>query len=332
MEKNYAKPFFITDINRALYFRHLFLIDEDNSIKWWHKNNNDYYILMKGCLGISDGFYFSLNKKDSNDTYIKYIDFIYQKTSYFSSKISNKILSDIMNLLISLAKIDFFDKIDNGHNLNSSDFLLTEIEYILIVCRSLFDLLQEFINFSLSRFEYTYDGGKTFKTINNLPQSFFNLSNHNSEYLLKKYKLPPFMPVFYDKYRVFFKYLRDMRDDIIHYGKAELNEKIYKLDDKGFVFSTRENINFTKFAKYFNLLDENKLNTTSPILPVLAYIIFISIEALSEFIKILENEKFFHQFANLAPNYTVYYRSEYSKYYNCLQNIITNKLYRFKFE
>ena len=330
MEKDYNKPFFITDINRALYFKHLFLIDEDNSIKWWYKSNNDY-ILMKRCL-ISDGFYFSLNKKDSNDTYIKYIDFIYQKTPFFSSKISNKILSDIMNLLISLAKIDFFDKLDNSYNLNPSDFLLTEIEYILIVCRSLFDLLQEFINFSLSRFKYTYDGGKTFKTINNLPQSFFYLSNHDSEYLLKKYKLPPFMPAFYDKYRVFFKYLRDMRDDIIHYGKADLNGKIYKLDDKGFVFSTRENINFTNFAKDFNLLDENKSKTTSPILPVLAYIIFVSIEALSEFIKILENGNFFQQFPNLAPNYKVYYRSEYSKYYNCLQNIITNKLYRFKFE
>lgn len=331
MEKNYAKPFFITDINRALYFKHLFLIEEDNSIKWWHKNNNDY-ILMKGCLGISNGFYFSLNKKDGNDTYIKYIDFIYQKTPCFSSNIANKILSDIMNLLISLAKIDFFDKLDNSYNLNPSDFLLTEIEYILIVCRSLFDLLQEFINFSLSCFKYTYDGGKTFKKISNLPQSFFDLANNDPESLIKKYKLPPFIFDFYDRYKKFFKYLRDMRNDIIHYGKTDLEGKIYKLDDKGFVFSIRDNINFANFAKDFNLLGENDLQTISPILPVVAYIIFISIESLSEFVKILENEKFFQQISDIAPKYKVYYRSEYSKYYNCLQNIITNKLYRFKFE
>jgi hypothetical protein len=72
------------------------LIDENQKIKMWHPYNEKYILLP--ITDINSGLYFSLDKKNMNDSYIKFIDFIYQKIKLFNTSTIAKIERDILNL------------------------------------------------------------------------------------------------------------------------------------------------------------------------------------------------------------------------------------------
>lgn len=307
------------------------LIDENQKIKMWHKDNENY-ILLK-IVGIHNSYYFSKNIQSTDDSYIKFIDFVYQKIQIFDNKTILKIQTDIQNLLISLSKIEYFFKCEEISN-NSMYYVQTEVEYILITCRSLFDLLQEIIRKFLSKIQFINYGNNTNLKVKELSSSFGDMCLLKDEIisadkLYEKYKLPTYIINFYLENAKFFKSLRKMRDDIVHRGFD--TPLIFKLE-KGFAIDSKNKSSFTEIINDFKIWDENSFapNNLAPLLPAIAYVIYNSINATSKFINILENPKYFKGLPyDIAPGYKLYLRSSFAKYFNNLETIIKNNTWSF---
>jgi hypothetical protein len=148
---------------------------------------------------------------------------------------------------------------------------------------------------------------------------------------MSKYKLPKYINDFYsDKYE-FFIALKEMRDDIIHRGISMPTIFIFK--NKGFAIDANNKTSkFVEFANKFQIWDVKSFekNNLAPMLPVIAYIILNSINALSDFITIIENPQYFKGLpSDVAPNYKIYLRSPFAKYFNNLETIIKNNSWSF---
>ena len=101
-------------------------------------------------------------------------------------------------------------------------FLISsELEYIIIVIRSVYDLLQK-LSKQCARLVHST---KNERLINELPDSFANVVMSGSETLcekdiMEKYGLPAQLAEFYAGEAQRFKILRDLRVSIEHHGKS----------------------------------------------------------------------------------------------------------------
>ena len=120
------------------------------------------------------------------------------------------IYDDLQNIGATIAKLDLF-YIEWGRNrFDANRFIITELEYLFAVCRSLYDLLQECISRMWLKFKF-YDPmlGKV-----ELPSSFRQMlmeSNNvmSSERIAAKYRLPTELADYYFRQSDFFKWLRE---------------------------------------------------------------------------------------------------------------------------
>lgn len=127
---------------------------------------------------------------------------------------------DVHNLGASLAKIDYFVE---QHRLQASldlpRFATTELEYLLVVCRSMFDLFQKF--FSKLWGSVRMLPART-PTVS-LPSTFsaFVLQAEQPrsvENFQEKYGLPPPICSAFRQAAEFFQAIRGSRDRIVHHG------------------------------------------------------------------------------------------------------------------
>lgn len=187
-------------------------------------------------VDLAEGFYFAEKPQSPTDAYFRFMEFIAQHASFPELKLAVVgMMDDIPNLSASLSKLQLLhasrDRVGSG----IPRMVATEVEYVLSVCRSLFDLLQEVINKLWQMVTLTTPA----TTKRPMKGSFasvalFQEAPATAEKLVEKYGLPQPLADFYVAVTPFFLQLRTIRDNLIHHGSQV--QTIFS-DDSDFLIS-----------------------------------------------------------------------------------------------
>ncbi|WLA83218.1 hypothetical protein [Bradyrhizobium elkanii] len=244
---------------------------------------------------------------DASDVWIPLIDFVWQRLSYPDLVGFTHALEDDFHLLAtSAAKLEHFyaarDTIDRGL---IESFVRSEVEYILIVARSVFDLLQEVIAGFWNRHVKLLDErDDALKRQNNLPPGFARVVfasevPRTAEQIAGKYALPATVADMYAKHAALFASLRTSRDHIIH-GSSSTGTIF--VTEKGFAVSPE-----SKLYADFPWTDAHRFNESIvSLMPWIARVVLQTIEACTEIVGALGSE--IRCPNELAPGYRVLLR------------------------
>ena len=245
--------------------------------------------------------YFAQKADSKEDVFFEFINFMYQRgTRDDVYPILRAIKDDMHNLASCFAKLEFFHKLKEEQKLDVSRFVVTEIEYIFGVCRSLFDLFQiitkKYWN-GIKLFEYKHPKRE-------LKDSFGDMvlkgeEIRNSEEIQNKFGLPPQWADFYVSEADFFKKIRKYRDDIHHRGL--ITDFIFNTS-KGFAIQA----DYGPFA-CFNVWNKDTFlqNNLAPIKPIIAFIVKETFEAMNRYVQMLAKIIRFPE--EIAPGYYIFY-------------------------
>jgi hypothetical protein len=252
---------------------------------------------------------------DKQDLYIPIIDFVYKFISY--PKINYHIAgleNNIIDLFIIISKIDSYIY-GNQRHLLISDFVKTDMEYLFIVCKRMYDILQHIIMILWESIK-TFDGQEKV----NLPERFRNIVINNNkrrsiDEIVSYYHLPKDIAQFYINQIDFYERLKKIRDDIVHREKTF--DTFFILDD-GIGIS-----NSDKLFDVFEILNTNdhKQNGIYSIRPLINYVITTTLKSCCDFCNCIAQIIILPK--PIIIDFNVYLRTpsieNYTKMYNELQ-------------
>lgn len=131
------------------------------------------------------------------------------------------LLQDFYNLGACVRKFDLLFEQSKSIGTSTSRLVITELEYLFAICRSIFDLLQEIISVQ-------WDSVKLHDPLikkKQLPKKFSDMAMkgdapRSEAELMDKYGLPAQLATFYTRRAPFFQMLRAFRDQLIHHGRT----------------------------------------------------------------------------------------------------------------
>ncbi|MBN9051538.1 MAG: hypothetical protein J0H78_18930 [Rhizobiales bacterium] len=242
-----------------------------------------------------------------SDLWIPIIEIVWQRLSYpelvpFLSAIED----DFHLLAASAAKLEHLHSTRAGADEGlMASFVRSEIEYMLVVTRSIFDLLQEVISrFWNDSVKLLNESDQALKKRNRMPTTFAKVAfasdkPQNAAALIAKYALPPLVAAQYEKHAPFFASLRVSRDRIIH-GNSSVGHIF--VTDKGFAVSPQSrpygSFPWTK-EHYYN-------DNIVSLMPWISRVVFQTLEACTEIIHSFGSTIQFPD--EIAPGYRVLLR------------------------
>lgn len=253
--------------------------------------------------------YLAKTPASQHDILIPFIEFMWQRASFNEiCPLIRGISEDFHNMGTCIAKLHHFFR--TQHSLKSVEvirFATTEIEYLVILCRTVFDLLQESLaTIWQKNIRLTNPLAEKQRRSRKLPDTFSKMVLHNkkdfmtAEDIEKRYGIPAVVANEYFKHAPFFSGLRSIRDDIVHGGSGM---GIVFVTEKG--FCVQRNVKpFSSFSGWKSA-DEYGNNLVS-ILPWLANIIVKTIEACNAIIFSLASVVIFPP--DIAPGLRVFVR------------------------
>lgn len=283
------------------------------------------WIIQNGEVHSLDGYpaeasYFGKEAAKDGDVYFPFYHFYTQHASWPDLMgILKHIEDDIRNLAASMSKIALFQYLSRtGAELDARRFVISEIEYIFSVCRSLYDLLQDIARNSWDKVQLK-EGGK-----NSLPSSFASIALSGddpvpADDLIEKYGLSESLADFYESEAEEFTRIRSFRDDILHYGKT-----------MDLIFTTEEGYSVQATMEPFagvDVWDEGTFlqNDLAPIWPPIAHTIQHSLTAMNRFQRALTTEIEFPP--EIAPGYKVWIRGQFVHNLGYLQDLIDDDVW-----
>lgn len=262
--------------------------------------------------------YFAQKQDSEQDVYFDFMNFMYQRgTREDVYSILEYIRNDMYNLAACFQKIELYHKLKYEQGVDINRFVITEIEYIFSVCRSLFDLFQ------LVSKKY-WDGIKLFDSTvkkRELKNSFAGMALRGEEIrtndeLQRGFGLPPLWANFYVQEADFFKKIRKYRDSIHHQG---LTPDIIFHVPEGFAISS----NYKPFA-CFNIWKKETFlrNKLAPIKPIIAFVVKETLSAMNRYVRMLSHIIKFPE--EIAPGYLLFMRSYHIHRLTELEDYIEN--------
>lgn len=292
------------------------LLDENGKWHLWIPQN-DKISDVEGTLVESN--YFAKTPNKSSDIIFPFLEFIEKRALWPDIQPFIKaITSDIHNLASSMAKIDVLFQAKRSSELDIRRMIGTELEYIFITCRSLFDLLQKIISNLWDKIKITSPE----LSKKQLPKRRFAEVCLNGKTILSvesiatKYQIPNELATFYNRNAKFFQWLRDYRDSIAHKdGEFDL---IF-IDEKGPVI-LKSNAPFDSMPIW---RDTNTLpNNLGSVKSVVSHIILSTLSAFDDTIEFFKTRIIFP--ADVVPNYRMYTRGVHNNHLINLKNNILN--------
>jgi hypothetical protein len=246
------------------------------------------------------------------DLHIPLGDFMWQRASWPQvTRLISGICDDFHHLATIAAKLEHFhDDRDNIDNNLISSFVQSEIEHLIIVARSIFDLLQETTAFFWNNCVVLADSAaEATRRRHKMPPTFAKIAINNdlprtAAEIADRYALPPGTSGMYAKHAPFFSSLRASRDGIIHGGSSV--DAIFATE-KGFCVDPR-----SRYYSDFLWKPEHYYNPNIVSLrPWIANIVLKTIEACSEIMFSLAGEIRFP--SPIAPAHQVFIRDPANK-------------------
>jgi hypothetical protein len=261
-------------------------------------------------LDAAKGSYIAKNAARESDLYIPFVNLMWQRASYEDiAPLTFAICADFYNLSVSLEKLKHI--FNTKHLIKSSNaggFVANEIEYLLTVIRSIFDLLYEIVKLFWDNHTQLQDiDAEKKRKSRTLPKKFskFILDKEKprtADELEKTFCIPAPLAQEFAKYGLFFAQLRSARDKIVHSGKSL---DIIFITEKGFCVSPT-NRPFSDFYSITNHQSYYYNESIVSILPWISNIIFGTIAACNSLV---------HTFASivllppeLAPEFKIFIR------------------------
>jgi hypothetical protein len=252
--------------------------------------------------------YLAQSPARQDDLHIPFVDLMWQRASWPTvSRLIMGICDDFHLMATIAAKLEHFHETRDGipQNLIGS-FVQTEIEHLIIVARSIFDLLQEILadlwNNGIRLLDATAEAKRKSRKLHD---TFRKVVLSNNETLRSAteiadiYGLPPPTSEMYQKHAPFFLSLRASRDRIIHGGSSV--DFIFSTD-KGFCVDPK-----SKYFRDFSWQKEHYFNDNIVSLrPWLANIVLQTIEACSDIMFSLASVVAFPE--AVSPDYQVFIR------------------------
>ena len=250
--------------------------------KWhsWVQNGAGELVKMQ-IVDVVRSNYVAKQAAAPDDLFIPFVDFMWQKACWpETSHLISAICDDFHNLATSIAKTKhFFYMREKVRRDSLAPFVQTEMEYVLVLARAIFDLLQEAIaSIWNERVRLNDPNAEALRKQHKLHTSFAKIvldagTPRTVEQIQAKYALPPSLAQAYVMHAPFFQSLRSLRDGIVHGGNGI--DSVF-VTEKGFCVSPNSkpfsSLNIWSKHHFFN---EN----IASILPWLAHIVFGTIEA-----------------------------------------------------
>jgi hypothetical protein len=277
----------------------LFPFLNDNG-KWeiWVPRPNGW-VNIRGIPAQSD--YFAKQRERETDISFEFLN-VMTKHTYWPELVYfiDGIRHDLHNLSAALAKIDLYYELLKEKR-PVTLFVATETEYIFMVCRSIFDLLQEVISGFWEKVQLTDP------TINklNLPKTFGKMVMNNNvlmsnEQIKNRYHLPTQLSLFYSESGSFFEKVRGYRDEIVHSGKGF--DLIFETD-RGFAVD-RSSEPFSSFSIW---KEEDVLpNNLASLRTIVAHVIYETIGTCERFADVIKKTIMLPR--DVAPGYRLFMR------------------------
>lgn len=123
-----------------------------------------------------------------------------------------EVLADLQNAMSSVHKyFVILEHANASHDFGDAAMIRSEIEFAFTNYRSMFDQLNKVVLGSIQI---------AVPRANRLPDSFADVVKWSEPELLRKFRLTPMLATFFASRARTFLLLRDVRDDIIHYGHS----------------------------------------------------------------------------------------------------------------
>lgn len=173
---------------------------------------------MQGCP--TEGYYFAAKPELETDAYLGFLNFIAQRCTWPPVlKPFEGLRQDFFNLCASVKKFDLLFAESAKLQTSTSRLVVTELEYLFSLCRSVFDLLQEVISVQWQSIELL---DKSIKK-KQLPKSFADVAlvanaPRSEQDLMQRFHVPQPLAAFYVRNTPFFSVLRTFRDRFVHGG------------------------------------------------------------------------------------------------------------------
>jgi hypothetical protein len=286
--------------------------------RMWTRTNEGLLIELK-VVELADGFYFAKEAQTPNDTHFSFLNFVAQHVSFPEIKFAvSGIMDDISNLTASLSKLKLLHTHRNAIGMGVTRMAATEVEYILFVCRSLFDLLQEIIE-KLWQMVKLSDPSVSKKKLKPsfAEMAVFQEAPVAASRLVEKYGLPQPLAEFYESYAPFFLDLRAIRNNLVHRGSSI--QTIF-CDDADFLISGH-----LKPFKTMNIWrhDERRPNDLVPLLPAICSVIYRTLAVCEQFSIVMRQT--FQLPPPLAPGMALFMRGPFNEFF---LNAMTDAMHR----
>lgn len=243
--------------------------------RMWMPVENEKYVEVQAWP--AEASYFANAPEEITDFGMLFFDFIAQYANYTElMRPFSALQDDINNLSAAIAKLNL---IAENRNLSGvSRMAATEVEYILLVCRSIFDLMQELLAKLWTKIQLT--DPKIQKRM--IRSSFADIALHGgtlrtAEAISEKFFLPAPLADCYARHAPVFVKIRQYRDNLVHRGQQV--QAIF-VDSKGFSIAR----GLGPFVNPQIWRDEEvEANNIVPLLPVLGLIIHGTLAACEDF-------------------------------------------------
>jgi hypothetical protein len=259
-----------------------------------------------------EGDYVGLGAAREQDLYIPFIELMWQRANWPDvCPLISAISDDFHNMGTSLAKLRlFFDCQSRLPARGAASFASTELEYLVILARSVFDSLQEIIRTIWKRVRlHDATADERRRRASALRKSFGDMVIRDTQPqsaadIEARYALPPALAQQYEKVAQFFVELRSAREKVVHGGS-----------DVGFIFETERgfcvNPRFPPFSSFKGWKPEHYYNENIvSILPWVGHIVLQTINAcncmMNVFASVIQLPP------EIAPGYHIYVRGPHT--------------------
>jgi len=281
------------------------VLDENKIFHLWIFRHNELFDFKP--QNIYEGIYLAKKSFADVDIYLEFVSFIFQKC-YDENKLDvNAIICDAFNLAACLNKLRIFYEINQQQKLDVRRFVATEIEYIFITCRSLFDHLQRI---SAHLWENITLADKTINK-KKIPPTFSFVYRDGRKHTIKEHKdfadygLPLEWIEFYITSANTFRAIQELREDVIHKG---YDIRWIYATERGFGIDSE----YEPFKRFNVWKKEYFINETiAPVRPIICHVIYETFMIMNRFVKMLNDVNI--QFPpDIAPGYLLFLRTSNS--------------------
>lgn len=276
------------------------VLDSEGKFHVWIERKDD--LMEIKIIKPVESDYFGQKADSKQDIYFDFLNFMYQRcTQEETYPMLEAITNDMHNLASCFQKIEVFHKLRYEQNTDINRFVITEIEYIFSVCRSLFDLFQLIAKKYWNGIKLLDSTIKKRELKDSFAEMVLNGEKvRTADELQRRFGLPPPWANFYVQEVDFFKKIRKYRDDIHHRG---LTPRIIFHVPKGFAIEA----SYEPFACFNAWKKETFLpNDLAPIKPIIAFVVKETLGAMNRYINMLARIIKFPE--EIAPGYFLFMR------------------------